>query len=195
MTRNALAPLIAPLITAVLAIATAASAHPHHVSVAEIERNGKTNRLEIALRVWPEDLEKTLEARTDRDIDLDSTENVDELIADYLDETVLVAPKGEKPSTGWRPDPIKETDDRGDTVQLPRIIWVGKQFERRDLWLYFELRLPEGMESLEDAWISNRLFLRTVPSQENVMRIRDGDLRVTLRTETDRLWTRIDPSP
>jgi len=192
MTRNALALLISFSFS--FSLTPAASAHPSHVSVAEIERDQQTNRLEIALRVWPEDLEKTLEARTDRDVDLDSSDGVDELIADYLDETIIVAPPGKKPTRNWRPVPITKTDEQGDTIELPRVIWVGKKFDRRDLWLYFELRLPAGMGSLKDAWISNRLFLGSVPSQENVMQIRDADLRVTLRTESDRLWARIDPS-
>lgn len=170
-----------------------ASAHPNHVSVAEVERNTETGRLEVALRCWPEDIEKVLSDRAGEDVTLESAPDIDERITHYLNEVFLIAPSGDAPPDDWRPDPIIEKNKRGEPVEIPRIIWVGKELERRDLWLYFEVRLPERIESLEGAWISNRLFLATVPSQENVMTIRDDDWRVTVRTEKERPWATITP--
>ncbi len=180
----------------IAALAGAASLHPFHVSVAEIERNAETNRVEFALRLWPEDLERALSARAGKAVDLENTENIDELILAYIDRTFFIAPPGEKPSAAWKPKTILDTpDENGEQAELPRLTWVGKEVGGRDVWVYFEMRLPESMPSLEGAWISNSLLVRTIDGHENMMQIRDGDLRVTLRTDEQTRWVRIATEP
>jgi len=77
--KPAIARLAFALLT-VISLAPLACAHPYHVSVAEIERDVETDRLEVALKVWPEDLEKALTAQEGESVNLDRTEGVDEMI-------------------------------------------------------------------------------------------------------------------
>jgi len=53
--KPAIARLAFALLT-VISLAPLACAHPYHVSVAEIERDVETDRLEVALKVWPEEI-------------------------------------------------------------------------------------------------------------------------------------------
>src|SRR5688500_14334850 len=48
------------LLVCVLGAFSKAEAHPYHISVAEIKYNPKTQSLEIALKLFTDDLEETL---------------------------------------------------------------------------------------------------------------------------------------
>ncbi|MEQ9617506.1 MAG: hypothetical protein RLN60_05665 [Phycisphaerales bacterium] len=180
------------MIGGVLLSAGVTFAHPYHVSVAEIERDAETNRLEVALRVWPEDLERVLSSATGERVNIERTENADELIVAYLDRVFVVAPPSDDPPRSSTPAPVfGPAGEDGERAELPRIVWVGKEIEGREAWIYFEVRLPEGMDSIEGAWISNRLHFGAVEQQENVMRVRDGEFRVTVRTDERTPWVRV----
>ena len=58
--------------------------HPYHVSMAEVNWNPKTQKFEVALCLWPADLEKALARQTGRPIDLAKEPDVDRLIEAYV---------------------------------------------------------------------------------------------------------------
>ena len=182
---------IAACVIAVGGLAPSVGAHPGHVAVAEIERDAEKNALEVAIRLYPEDLEKALSARTGTKVVIEETEGIDALIASYLDDRLLVAPPGEMPSEDWRP-PV-EHDEEGHPI--PRLTLIGKEFERRDLWVYAEIRLPRGMATLENAWIRNRVLSDEVHGHDNICRIRDGALRASIRATPKTGWTLISADP
>jgi hypothetical protein len=175
--------LAGALVAIVLALlcAPAASAHPYHVVFAEAEANPQTERLEVAMRVFPEDLERALERMADRQrVDLERTEDIDQLISRYLARTVLLR------------DPEAPRDE--DSPPAPSVIhWVGKEVGVRHTWLYFEVELDgpdaEGLE------ISVRSMFETEPTQENTVRFRRGEERVTLKCSRARPWVVIDFTP
>ena len=58
--------------------------HPYHVSLAEVNWNAKSQKFEIALCLWPADLEKALARQTGRPIDLEKEANIDRLMEVYI---------------------------------------------------------------------------------------------------------------
>lgn len=58
--------------------------HPYHVSLAEVNWNAKSQKFEVALCLWPADLEKALAQQTGRPIDLEKEANVDRLMEAYI---------------------------------------------------------------------------------------------------------------
>ena len=166
------------------ACAPAAQAHPYHVAFAEAEANAETERLEVAMRVFPEDLEEALARMAERRaVDLEETEDIDELITRYLARTFLLRDPGA---------PREATDD--EAGPKPSVIhWVGKEVGVRHAWLYFEVEL--GRPDAEGLEISVRSMLETEPTQENAVRFRRGDERVTLRCTRVRPWVAIDFTP
>ena len=103
-------------------LALAPHSHPFHVSVAEMEYNPESKCLEVALRVWPEDLEKALNARSKTNVDLDKTKDVDKRIYAYLQKNISISKDGKKKC---------------------QLNWIGKELEIKQAWLYFEVKTDE----------------------------------------------------
>lgn len=121
------------------------AAHPQHDSIARAHL--RPGRLEVALRVVPDDLEEALRVANQRRVDLDHTPNVDALIAEYLRERFSVRRSGASPCT---------------------LRWVGKEVEVAHAWLYFEIVIPDGPT---DHVLSNTLFFEIAPTQVNTVRL------------------------
>lgn len=135
--------------------ATAALAHPFHVSLAEAEYNAKDRMLEVALRVHPSDLEEALRRQAGRRIVLEKeTESVPQ-IQNWLRQSLVF-----KSSSG----------------KVAEIRWVGQEVSVQEAWLYFEVPLPQGLENVE---ITNRIFFDLLPDQVNTINIRDGQRKLT----------------
>jgi hypothetical protein len=156
------------------------AAHPYHVTVAEAELNAATGRLEVALRLLPEDLIRALEARDRRRGDEAGGESGpersqaqeprhDELLADLVREAFTV------------------TTADGRSAPLH---WVGSEASVKAVWLYFELDLggapaaqdgpaPDG-SLLDGITLANRLLLDLEPTQTNTVTLRFEEERQTL---------------
>ena len=59
------------------------AAHPFHVSFAEVDWNSETGRLEVALKIDPDDLEQAVRRHFGKRVDIDKKESTDS-IAEYL---------------------------------------------------------------------------------------------------------------
>lgn len=138
-------------------------AHPFHVSLAEAEWNAESKKLEIALRLHPTDLEDALSQRAKQRISLETTEDVDSLIRDYLAEAFVVT----------------DTDDTPATLE-----WVGKEIEVTWAWVYFEIPLQAGPDGVT---IRNAVFFELLEDQANLITLRSGKQRHSLT------FTRDDP--
>lgn len=145
-----------------LTCAAYAAAHPFHTSVAETEWNAETKRLEVALRVTPEDLEAALTKRAEANVRLEDAEGVDELIVEYLNEHFT----------------LRQQNDSDEEAKPLKLTWVGKEISTKAAWLYFEIDAPKGVEGLEFA---NRLLIDEEESQINTVVVRDGQRKTTLR--------------
>lgn len=131
-----------------------AFAHKFYVSFAQVEWNAETKSLEIAVRVFSDDLELALQRAAKRDtISLDKTPDVDKLLLAYLQQRLEIE------------------NAKGARQQL---LWVGKELNVDSVWLYVESPMPEG---LSDAKARNSLFFELYPDQLNTMSFKQSDKR------------------
>lgn len=140
------------------------SAHPFHVSIAEIEFNGESRTLEVALRVHPEDLVRALESRKrpGEKIELETGSLVEGKIAGYLAE-VFVVKHGDR------------------SLPLAR---VGEEIGVDWAWLYFEVDLAtlsskgSGEVALD---VYNSAFFEFTKDQVNTLNlVGDGEERFSI---------------
>ncbi len=150
-----------------LAFNALANAHPFHVSLAEVEWNKKSQSLEVALRVWPGDIESVLRQREGKRIDLDTTSKIDDLLTAYLTEKLRFFAGGQK-SKDAKPLAIK---------------WVGKEVNTKEAWLYFEVPFSDPNQTLS---IENRLLFELLPDQQNTMIFKQKKKRSTLTFHQDK---------
>ena len=183
------------------ACAFACAAHPFHLTIAEVELGPEGDRLEVALRVWPEDLEAVLAERLGERVNIEKTDDIDTAITDMLSDVFVVHPPGDRPPADWtppRPKPPAPADPNEQPSASPGpVVWIGKEVSHADTWLYFEYRLPAGVERLEELWISNRFGLREFEAQENFLRLRFGDRTATARCTALAPWalSQREPAP
>ncbi len=149
-----------PLLLVGLLFATAAArAHPIHTSLAEADYNPKTQKLEIALRVFADDFERALSSRAGRKLTFEKTPTAEfnALAFDYVKEYF--------------------------GIKLHRsavsLTWIGRELKdsANELWLYLEAPLPEGVEGVK---LRHALLAEAFSDQLNSIRVRDGSRQVTL---------------
>ncbi|MDP2138983.1 MAG: hypothetical protein Q8J74_14120 [Candidatus Didemnitutus sp.] len=144
------------------AVLTTASAHPTHVSLAEADYNRDTQRLEIAVTVFADDLLLALRRPTAAPASFTTTPaaELDALIRAYLGANFHV----------------RANDGSAQTLH-----WVGRELDQDDgeqrLWLYFESPLPGGPDGVR---LHHGLLHDTIPQQRNTVAVRDGARRTTL---------------
>ncbi len=130
--------------------------HPGHASLSEAEYNSKTGKLEIAMQVHAPDLEELLRKRSQGKIKLDQSKATDAALQDYLKRVFVVV------------------DRSGKSRPLE---WVGKEIEVQDVWLYFEVPIPDGPQGIR---IKNTLLLDFAEDQVNTMNFKNGKQRTSL---------------
>ncbi|MFT5304203.1 MAG: hypothetical protein ACI814_005028 [Mariniblastus sp.] len=153
--RQAIAAIV---LIAAVAPAIGWASHPYHVSNAEVNFNPKTGNLEVALCVWPTDLEQAIGTDPAKKIDLDKTDGLDELMHAYLKKTFLVR------STAALKDLQKKP------TAAP-IRWVGHERNLKSAWLYFEI---ECEKSTTEWTIENRVFFELNDDQLNQLELSVG---------------------
>lgn len=141
-------------------LATPASAHPIHTSTAEADYNRESKQLEIALRVFADDFEAALGDLAGKKISLEKTPRVelDALTRAYLIEHFIV----------------KALDG---TLASQRLIGRELKDAANELWLYFEIALPGGVDG---ARLDYTVLRERFPDQLNSLRVRDGPRQATL---------------
>ena len=135
------------------------ASHPYHVSLSEVERNLENGNLEVSMCLWPADLEKALSQMTDTVVDLDTAENLDELIVEYLKKRIA----------------FSNADG-----ELAEIRFVGHEIDLKKGWLYFEVKTGKT----ESTWqFENRVFFELNEDQSNHINLK-VNRRVTSATCT-----------
>lgn len=142
-----------------LCLATCAHAHSLHQSTAEAEYNPQTQKLEVSLTVFINDLELALIRHTERLISLEKTPTaeLDAAIQSYLAKTFIV------------------TDAAGKAVKIQ---WAGRGIEvdsaKSDepaMTLFFEVALPDG---LGGSTLKHTLFHDLFKDQTNLLLLKAG---------------------
>lgn len=160
--------LVVTFICASLIGSTCAASHPFHVSVAEMEFNKESRCFEIAMQVWPADLEDALETKFERKLTLESTPDIDELITEYLKDSLQFKTSNDNPG---------------------KLRWVGKEVSVKTSWLYFEIEIdgePDGCE------ITHRLLFEKYEDHTNLIHFREGNKRTTLTFRREQVSETLD---
>ena len=146
--------LLAGLVWAMLCLSSPLLAtHPYHVSFAEVEWNPKTGNFEVALCVWPADLEKSISEMQGRPIDLDAEPNLESAYQAYVSRRFRIV---------------------GDSGKTSPIRWVGSQVGLKQAWLYFEV----AGDKKPGRWtIENRVFYELNDDQLNQIQVKVGPAR------------------
>ncbi len=143
----------------VLTIA-ASRTHPIHTSFAEADYNPTAKTLEVAVRLFADDVEAALAGLAGKPVSFARTppKEIDALARAYTTAHFTV-----------------KTRDH----QLASLRWVGRELHdaANEVWLYFEFDLPAGLDGvrLHHALLSDRFS-----DQLNSVRVRDRGREITL---------------
>lgn len=141
-------------------LAGSAGAHPYHVAIAEATHRPDRGRLEVALRVTPDDLEAELERRYDLDTDLDEQ------------------PFDPKSKTDRAIAHLVQDDFRVQSAS--RILYgtslIGRESDLEYTWLYFEVAIPSHLDELQ---LLVRVLFSLEAGQENRVNLDLGTSRKT----------------
>lgn len=137
------------LVLLVLFIGYKAQAHDYHASITDVKYNPKTQKLEVALRVFTDDLETALSLKNKSKVAYSSqSEKVKQYLADYVSSTVsFELIKGK---------PLKQR-------------FIGSEEETDAVWIYFEV--PVQAASLSQLHVKNAVFTEMYNDQMNVVNI------------------------
>ncbi len=105
----------------------AVASHPFHVSSAEVHWNPNSGNFEVALCVWPADLEKAISRQQAKSIDLDHVGGIEELLHQYVASRFVVRKMGGLKGNSNQP-----------------IRWVGQQID-----------LKKGLAVFRSRWRSS----------------------------------------
>lgn len=138
--------------------------HPYHLSRAEVAWNSESGKFEVALCVWPVDLESALSQQEQRSIDLQREPELEPLVEKYLRPRFQLRPVRDAADAG-APDAGAEEAAQPETLGTPsRLRWVGMEPGLKQVWLYFEL---EGDPAVSDWRLENRVFFELNDDQLN----------------------------
>ena len=145
-------------LAAVCCVHAVESPHPYHVSLAEVEFNAKSGNFEVALCVWPTDLEKALSTQEGRTVDLQQDKELDKALQRYVQRRFLIRSSEDKKDRDVQANLEIKAGDVGS------VRWVGHQVSLKQVWLFFEVK---GDNQQQDWTIENRVFFELNDDQLN----------------------------
>lgn len=162
--RGRLAAVAAATVALVLLLPSGASAHKFYASLAQVERVPE-GRLEVGIRLFPDDVEQALTAAEGRRVVIDNTASFQRALLKYLDATIVIESGGERAK--WR--------------------YVGVDPMVNLLWVFVE---ADWTKPLKGATITNKLLLEISGDQVNTVNLTDGNAKESLtftaaRTSTE----------
>ena len=134
-----------------------AQAHPYHVSIAEVKYNAKAQSLEISLKLFTDDLEKTLSELAGKPVLVTSDAAVQKLLESYFQKNFRI----ELPQ---------------NQVAVPRVFGFEKQGDAH--WFYLDI--PVKASQLSSAKLRNQVLIETFPDQTNLTNLEINGKKRTL---------------
>lgn len=152
-------------LTLLAAIATLSSAHDFHVSITQMEQNGETGRLEVAVKVFTDDLEAAIQPAGMSTLHLATREEhaaADSLIRQYLLEHVRLHVDG-----------------------IPVVLaYLGKETEADATWCYLE---SGPMGRIGQLKVTNTVLFTQFDDQVNIIHWKkDGKTRARMVSANER---------
>lgn len=127
----------------------AASAHDYHASITDVKFNPRTQSLQVAIKVFTDDLENALSKRSKSKVVYDATsESIKQQLASYL-------------ATNLR---FELT--RGKTLKQR---FIGSEEEADAIWIYVEV--PVQQASLSELYIEHGVFMELFDDQMNIVNL------------------------
>jgi len=138
------------VLTVLIFVLTSFAKHEEYYSITNIQYKENEKTLQITMRLNTDDLEVTLrkfygqslELHTDREI-----AQANELIEEYIKQKFNLTIDG----------------------TLINYDWIGKEFEKDSIYLYFEVQNVEPFKTVE---IRNACLIDAIPSQENIVKFK-----------------------
>lgn len=155
------------------------ASHPYHVSHAEVNWNAKSGNFEIALCVWPADLEKALKGDAGKSVDLDKVENLDQMLEAYIEKRFRIT------------EANSESETSSEKSIPASLRWVGHERDLKKAWLYFEI---PGNKTNRQWKIENRIFFELNEDQLNHVDFKFGDAAKVVISRKGQASHRIDAS-
>lgn len=155
------------------------ASHPFHVTRAEVEYNAKRQTFEVAICVWPEDLQRAVSKMEKRDVKIDTESETkrDEIFGRYVARNFKFVAKS-------------KSADKNEKPSTAKIRWIGSELEVKQGWLYFEV---DAKTAATNWSIENRMFFELNDDQLNQVQIRNGktlESQTLSALQTSVEWTR-----
>lgn len=144
--------------------------HPFYVSVIEIEHNAPEKTVEISIRIFSDDLEKTLQKYSQYKVDLTQPSDSSRLaqqIANYLRQTLVLKANGQ-------------------TLQ-PQ--YLGYELNKESVWCYLEC---PGIAQLQNLDIDCNLLHDFNPNQINIFHVKSKGTEKSYKLDYPQRKTRFD---
>lgn len=138
--------------------------HPFHVSVCEINHDGKTNALQITHRIFLDDFEEGLNKEYHENLDLLNPKDLDKinrLVAEYLSKRFSISVNGKKRD----------------------IEYLGNEMAKDVMWCYMEVSKVRRVTSIE---IEDKVLFDAFEDQSNIIHVDYNDQIKSLRLVRDK---------
>lgn len=119
--------------------------HRYHTSLTRIEYKSEAKNIEITIRLFTDDLEKSLERFAKKRIEFEKNKEADKIIEKYVAENFVL------------------TDKTGGKLQLN---WIGKEINADMMTIYLECASGESVEKYN---LQNTLLFDSFPDQTNLI--------------------------
>ncbi|MBF9253357.1 hypothetical protein I2I11_08640 [Pontibacter sp. 172403-2] len=126
----------------------AAFAHNYHTSITDVKYNPRSQSLEVAVKVFTDDLESALSRRAKKDIHYSNSAAVKQQLSNYLHSTLAFALQPGKPLA---------------------YTLLGSEEEDDAIWLYIEVPLKQA--TLPQLYVKNAVLMDTFSDQMNIVNI------------------------
>jgi hypothetical protein len=163
------------LLLLIALVSSSLHAHKFYFSVTQVYNNPDSGNLEVTVRLFADDLEKVLAARTGRRIEVDRSPDAESLSFAYLQEVLRL---------------------RGPDMQLIPLNWVGLETKVDTVYCYLEAKAPPT--GLRNLAIRQGLFFELRRGQVNMVHFQDrknGRPRDLIFREGDSFKVVIFPEP
>ncbi len=134
------------IIALLFLLSFSAQAHKFYVSISQINYNQKNNSLEITLKLFTDDLEKSVAAFSHHPVSIDQSTDEDASIKAYILKNLKI-----------------EINNKLQTIN-----YLGKELENDVSWCYLEIKNVNPFNELE---ITNSIFTDLFDNQKNLIQI------------------------
>ena len=141
--------------------------HPFFVSVIDFNHNAKDATIEISVRVFTDDLEKTLQKRSTTKIDIIQPKDkslVDKQIIGYIGKTLYLKINGQSVTAKY----------------------VGYEIIKESTWSYFEV---EGIKEFKKLEIDCSFLYDFEKSQTNIFHVKNKGVEKSYKLESPQRLT------